>query len=187
MSKRKETLKTVLLITKVFKILALIATVLCFVSAAICIAAGSLVMTLPNYLDANMLDMIMDTADLAYADFGDISLIVLAAAVVSAGQGITFLFATKYAKHILSAGTPFTHEGARKLSILGIIALCVPLGTTLIASIMTIGVSIPTDFSSVVEYGIAVGMILISRFVEYGADLEDEIKAREQVAETVAE
>lgn len=59
------------------------------------------------------------------------------ALIVCVGQAITAKFAEIYFKNVLTAGTPFTFDGARELMRLGIITVCVPLGALILAQIVS--------------------------------------------------
>lgn len=59
------------------------------------------------------------------------------AMIVCIGQAVTAKFAERCFSHELDAGTPFTTDGAKELLRLGILTICVPLGTQILAQIVS--------------------------------------------------
>lgn len=101
------------------------------------------------------------------------------------GEIVLARFAERYFKNELSDGTPFTLTGAAEMKRLGILTICISLGSVILAEIayqifdyafngvadMHIG-----DYSSV---GLGIAFIIMSVVFSYGASLEKEKGKRE--------
>lgn len=133
----KSTLSTIQVLFKLGKILSTIALI-CSVAAAslslagiICLAAGAEKVfkiggvTIHGII-ANKAGMTTDQMISALS----VCLIVFAAEAVLAW------FAKNYFKRELAAGTPFTLEGAKELTRLGILTIALPLGANIAAAIV---------------------------------------------------
>ena len=55
--------------------------------------------------------------------------------IVMAGEAVLSRFAAGYFAQALADGTPFRAESARSLLRLGILTICIPLGTQILAEI----------------------------------------------------
>lgn len=102
----------------------------------------------------------------------------LAAGIVSCiGEMILAKFAIHYFDRELADGTPFTFEGAKELLRLGILTICIPLGTHIAAKIVYAIVSAFTDninsfdVSNETSVSLGVMFIVISLICKYGAVL----------------
>lgn len=104
-------------------------------------------------------------------------------AVVCAGEGVVARFAEGYFQNELKAGTPFTLAGAKELLRLGILNIAVPIGCTVLGSILE---SIAADLMKVEKFteangffnndasiGLGVMFILGSLLCRYGAELRE--------------
>lgn len=99
--------------------------------------------------------------------------------IVCVGQAVTAKIAERYFAHELAEGTPFTVFGAKKLMNLGIVTICVPLGTMILAQIIS---SIVAEFAGCGEIfkldggdSVALGVmfIVMSLLCRYGAELRE--------------
>lgn len=101
--------------------------------------------------------------------------------IICAGEAVLAKFAEAYFKHELSDGTPFTQKGATELLRLGILTICIPLGTAVIADVVQAVVAglmnTNTDFATDVcfdnEGMVALGVmfIVMSLLCRYGAEM----------------
>ncbi len=98
------------------------------------------------------------------------------AAILCIGQAVTARVAESYFKNELTAGTPFTLSGAKELLRLGIVTICVPLGSiilsrivsSIIAELLACGELFdPNGFDSV---ALGVMFIVMSLLCSYGAE-----------------
>ncbi|MBP3609617.1 MAG: hypothetical protein J6J42_04700 [Lachnospiraceae bacterium] len=96
--------------------------------------------------------------------------------IVCIGQAVLCKFSYRYFKNELSAGTPFTNEGATEILRLGIITLVIPC-VIVIAQEVARNVWFPgiLEFATedMTEMGYGVMFILCSVFFRYGAELEN--------------
>lgn len=95
--------------------------------------------------------------------------------IVCIAQAILCKFSWRYFTNELSAGTPFTMEGAKEVLRLGILIIVIPCVTLvlqeIVASIMLPGVAdVVTEELSELGYGVM--FIVCSVFFRYGAELE---------------
>lgn len=99
--------------------------------------------------------------------------------IICIGQAVVAKFAERYFVHELAEGTPFTMFGAQRLFRLGLVTVCVPLGTIVLAQIVS---SIVAEFCNC-ENGfepdggssvILGAMFMIMSFLcRYGAELRE--------------
>lgn len=98
------------------------------------------------------------------------------AALLCIGQTVTAGVAESYFKNELAAGTPFTLSGAKELLRLGIVTICVPLGSIILSRIVSSVLAEllacgelfnPDGFDSV---ALGVMFIVMSLLCSYGAE-----------------
>ena len=131
-----KTLKTIQALSKLGKILSKIAFIFSVIGFCGCIA-GLLSL---NFGNGGLIKIGGVTLHgLVFENLGfDIKSISAALAgwlIVCAGEAVLAKFAEVYFKNELKAGTPFTLDGAGELQRLGILALAIPLGSSLLGSI----------------------------------------------------
>ncbi len=132
-----KTLNTIQILSKIGKVLSKIVFICCIIGTVGC-AAG--MASLP-FADTGALKiggvtihgLIVNRAGI---DLNSLYPLMTGALIVCIGQAITAKFAEGYFAHELTAGTPFTLTGAKELLRLGIIIICVPLGTQILAEIV---------------------------------------------------
>lgn len=98
------------------------------------------------------------------------------AMIVCVGQAVTAKYAEGYFRHELDAGTPFTLSGAKELFRLGILTICVPLGTLIAAQIISgilagfldCGDAFQPDSADSVTLGVM--FLFMSLLCKYGAE-----------------
>ena len=94
-----------------------------------------------------------------------------------AGEAVLSKFSLLYFRHELEDGTPFTLEGAREMFRLGVLTVCIPFGSLLLAAI-THGV-LAQYLPDVAElkldcdgsFSLGVMFILTSLVCKYGAEI----------------
>ena len=110
---------------------------------------------------------------------GTLYALLAAGAILSTGEGILAKFASRYFERELSDGTPFTIGGAKELQRLGILAICLPLGTQILAQIVnsilshTLAGAEAMNLDSFSSVSIGVMMIVMAQVCKYGAELID--------------
>ncbi len=175
-----KTLNTIQTLSKIGKILSKIVYICCIIGIVGC-AVG--IVSLP-FADTGILKiggvtiygLIVNRAGI---DLNSLYPLMTGAMIVCIGQAVTAKFAERYFSHELTAGTPFTLAGANELLRLGIITICVPLGSLILAQIVS---SIVAEFIGCgeafkIEGGdsVALGVmcILMSLLCKYGAECRE--------------
>ena len=184
-----KSLKTVQTVCKVCKVLAEIAFVLFVVIVALMLAAA--IFTGTGKLDAlvssggvvldDMLQQTGVTQDYMVAVLVCMTIIIAAEAVVAK-------FINVYFKHELKAGTPFTFEGAKEMLRLGIITIAVPVGASLVATIvfgiMAAGSGLDSEFNFEISLGMGLMFLALSPLLKHGTELRLRAQnAEEKLAE----
>ena len=180
-----KTLKTIQTISKVCKILAEIAFVLLIVLAVILVvaavglAAGNTALISAGRADE--LNRLLGQTGLTmeYMVAG-----CVVGALFLAAQAVVAKFANVYFKHELKAGTPFTFAGAKEMLRLGIIALAVPVGTSIVCAIvlavMSASSGVADRISIDVSIGLGVVFLALSPVLKYGAYLAQKAQTAEE-------
>ncbi|MCR5653239.1 MAG: hypothetical protein K6F88_05505, partial [Ruminococcus sp.] len=101
-------------------------------------------------------------------------------AVLCAGECVLAKFAKRYFVNELEASTPFTFDGSKELIKLGILTICIPLGTTILAALIygtmtvvysgNIGEVNLNNFGSV---ALGVTFIIVGLLCRHGAEISD--------------
>ncbi|MBR7040414.1 MAG: hypothetical protein IKI24_01065 [Clostridia bacterium] len=100
--------------------------------------------------------------------------------VLCAGEAVLAKLAQKYFEHELATGTPFTFEGAGELMRLGICAICIPVGTKIVADfVYRVMAHFMKDVAELttgdtVSFSMGIMMIVASLLCRYGAELSKE-------------
>ena len=174
-----KSLKTVMNITKVFKILAIIATVGTFLGAVGCFLSALIIGVLkgePEFVSEmqNMLaelgyefisaDIAINTA-LTTTVYSGITLI---------GSGVCLILSVLLLSTVEKQGTPFSKPVVKTARIYGIIFIAVTIITNIIGSIASAIITAPNAFTPNGNYGFltaGIALIITSFFIDYGADL----------------
>lgn len=172
-----KTLNTIQTISRIGKILSKIIYICCIIGVAGCIVG---MVSIP-FTDTGVLKIGGVTISGLIVNRAGIELnglypLLTGAMIVCIGQCITAKFAELYFKHELSAGTPFTLSGAKELLRLGILTICVPLGTLIVAQIVSsimaawlgCGETFKLDEGDSVALGVM--FIVLSLVCKYGAE-----------------
>lgn len=104
--------------------------------------------------------------------------------IICAGEIVLAWFAKNYFINEQMAGTPFTQSGATELKRLGILTICISLGTSMVADIvqeviagmLNVTAAFATDICVDNEASVALGImfIVISLLCRYGAELVED-------------
>lgn len=184
-----KSLRTVQKVCKVCKVLAEIAFVMLVVIVALMLAAAIFAGT--GYFDTLVSSgaLILDDA-IKYSGAAQeyVVAICVAIVIVFSAEAVVAKFINVYFKHELKAGTPFTFEGAKEMLRLGIIAIAVPAGASVISAIyLTIVTADSGDwnFSVKISLGLGLAFIAISPLLKHGTELRLRAQyAEEKLAET---
>ena len=131
-----KTLKTIQTLAKIGKILSKIMFIFCIVGFCGCVV-GILGMVLgaPTLkLGSVTLKSILKTE--AGVTVGTVYAAMAAGMILCVGEAVLAKFAQHYFRREVADGTPFTLAGAKELLRLGILTICLPLGTRIVAEII---------------------------------------------------
>ncbi len=174
-----KSLKTVMNITKVFKILAIIATVGTFLCAVGCFLGALIIGVLkgqPEFVSEmqNMLaelgyefvstDVAISTA-LTTTVYSGITLI---------GSGVCLILSVLLLSTVEKQRTPFSKPVVKTARTYGIIFIAVTIITNIIGSIASAIITAPNAYMPNGNYGFltaGIALIITSFFIDYGADL----------------
>ncbi len=95
--------------------------------------------------------------------------------LICAGEAVLAGFAAKYFKNELSAGTPFTLDGADELKKLGILTIIIPICSNMLANIVCAILSAGKDtgFDNGGSVALGVMFIVAALLCRYGAELSE--------------
>lgn len=171
-----KTLHTIQTLSKIGKVLSKIVYICCIIGFCGC-AAGVAAMLLGAEtikLGGVTLHSILE-AEAGLCE-GAIWSAVAAGAILCTGEFFVARTAHCYFANELAAGTPFTLDGAKELFRLGIITICVPLGSLILAEIVSgiLAGFLNCDDALKIENGgsVALGVmfIVMSLLCQYGAE-----------------
>ena len=175
-----KTLNTIQKLSKIGKVLSKIIFIFCIVNFCVCIVGIlGMVFGAPTLkIGGVTLESILNTE--AEVTVGTVYAAMAVGAILCAGEAILAKFAEHYFKHELSDGTPFTLAGAKKMQRLGILTICLPIGTQIIAEIAHAVIEqimqsvepLRLDNAGSVTLGIM--FIVMSLICRYGADMYEE-------------
>lgn len=174
-----KTLNIIQRLSMIGKILSKIMFIFCIIGFCGCIV-GILSMSLgaPTLkIGSVTLESILNTE--ADVTVGTVYAAMAAGMILCAGEAVLAKFAEHYFKSELADGTPFDFGGAKELMRLGILAICIPIGTQMIAEIVYAvmeqtlhGVApFQLDHSGSVAFGVM--FIVMSLGCRYGAELRE--------------
>lgn len=171
-----KTLKTIQTLSKIGKILSKIMFILCIIGfcgsivGIISMAIGADTLKLGGITLKGILEIDADImTDTVYAAMA-------AGAILCAGEAVLAKFAEHYFGRELADGTPFTLGGAKELLRLGILTICIPIGTQIIAEIVHAVMELtmqgiePLNLNNSGSVSLGVMFIVMSLICRYGAE-----------------
>lgn len=174
-----KTLNTIQILSKIGKILSKIIYICCIIGTVGCaIGMASLPFADTGVLKIGGVTIYGLIVNRAGIDLNSLYSLMTGAMIVCIGQAVTAKFAEGYFAHELTAGTPFTLSGAKELFRLGIVTICVPLGSLILAQIISAivaeligcGEAFKLDGGDSVALGVM--FIFMSLLCRYGAELQ---------------
>ena len=169
MSKSLSILQT---IAKVARIVCKVIFILCLVGGIGCLL-GLLVLLAFGRAALEGFDLLGETPFLT----GTLGCIT--GAVACAGEAVVAYYGERYFAKELTAGTPFTKEGAKEIFRLGLIAIIVSFSCSVIVGIVSgifliFSSTVPEgELSMSVSLGTGLFLLLISVIFQYGAELRE--------------
>jgi len=131
-----KTLKTLQTLSKVGRILSTVVFVICIVGGCLCVAGIISLLVIPEGFrigDVTIQGLIREKTGWNTATcYAALSVGI----VLCAGEAVLAKFAERYFKNERKAGTPFTFDGAKELMRLGILAICISIGTAVVATVI---------------------------------------------------
>ena len=100
--------------------------------------------------------------------------------ILCAGEAVLAKFAEHYFNHELADGTPFSITGAKEMQRLGILTICIPIGTQIVAEIVyavmkqTLQGVAPLQLDNAGSVALGIMFIVMSLICHYGADVYEE-------------
>ena len=175
-----KTLPTIQTLSKIGKVLSKISCIFCLIGAIGC-AVG--LASLP-FADQGIIKIGGESihgliVNRAGIDLTGLYPLLTGILIVCIGQAVTAKFAERYFAHELTAGTPFTQDGAKELMRLGILTICVPLGCLILAEIVSgiLAGFLNCDDLLKIENGGSVALgamfLVMSLLCRYGAEREE--------------
>lgn len=172
-----KTLNTIQKLSKIGKVLSKIMFIFCIIGFCGCIV-GILSMALgaPTLkIGGVTLESILNTE--AEVTIGTVYAAMAAGMILCAGEAVLAKFAEHYFKRELADGTPFNLGGAKEMQRLGILTICVPIGTQIVAEIVyavleqTIHGVAPLELDNGGSVALGVMFLVVSLICKYGAEL----------------
>ena len=172
-----KSLKTIQTLAKIGKVISKIIFILSIVGGVSSIVGIISLACIPEGIrigGTTIYGLIEKSAEM---NIGSMYVYMTVAAVFCAGEAVLCKFAERYFKNELAAGTPFTFEGAKELLRLGILTICIPIGTAIIAGIvyavMSLSFNVVGDMnlSNGASVGMGIAFIIVSVIFRYGAEL----------------
>lgn len=181
-----KSLKTIQILAKAGKILSKITFVFSVICSCLCgVVLICMALGLGNFM-LNGGFVIMNNSALPNNALQVATVWAAMGLIFFAGEAVLAKFAAKYFANELKAGTPFTNAGANELRRLGILTICLPLGSAIIAEI-TGGIiagfmNININSLDEINYGgntVALGImfIVVSVICRFGAETVHNISA----------
>lgn len=177
-----KTLKTIQTLSKIGKVLSRLMFIFCIVGLCGCIV-GILSMALgaPALKFGGVtLESILNTE--AEVTVGTVYAALAVSMILCAGEAVLAKFAEYYFKRELADGTPFSIDGAKEMQRLGILTICIPIGTQIVAEIVhavmeqTMQGVAPLQLDNAGSVALGIMFIVMSLICHYGADVYEERK-----------
>lgn len=131
-----KTLQTIQTISTVGRIVSKVISVFCIVGFCLCIVGiVSLAIGAPTLMigDVTLETFLLNEKE---TSVGTLYATMATCAIGCIGAAVLAKFAVHYFERELADGTPFTVGGAKELFRLGILTICIPIGTQILAQIV---------------------------------------------------
>ncbi len=173
-----KSLKTIQTLAKVGKVLSKIVFILCIVGFCFSLVGLATMIALGEssiVINGETLGSLIETS--SGESLGYLYAVISVGMVLCAAEAVVAKFAENYFRGELADGTPFTFAGAGKMLRLGIICICVSIGSSVVAAIVYNVVCYLTDcsgdfdFSNIGAFSIGIVFIVVSVILRYGAEV----------------
>lgn len=174
-----RSLQIIQVLAKIGKIMSKIIFICCIVGFCGCIV-GIMSLAIGATATLKVGSVTLDSILQAEAHINETTLytIMLVGMLLCAGEAVLAKFAERYFRRELADGTPFHMDGAKELFRLGILTICIPLGTLIAAEILQgilAGVlpNVETmDLKGFDSVDLGVMFMVLSLFCRHGAELQ---------------
>ncbi len=172
-----KTLDYLQTLSKIGKVLSKIVFVCSVIGVFACIL-GIILLSVCNgffLFDGNSVEDILKNE--AKVTIGTLYVTMTACAILCVGEAILSDFAVKYFKNELSYNTPFNLNSAKELLRLGILTICIPIASGIVAQIVqdVMYHAFPDvtklDISEYGSAGMGIAFIIVSLLCRYGAQI----------------
>ena len=174
----KNSLKTIQTLSRIGRVFSKVVWICCIVGAAGCLVGiASLAVGVNEVFKIGGVTIHGLIEYEAGMSIGSMYASMTVGMILCLGELALALFAERYFKNELKAGTPFTFDGANEMKRLGILAICIPVGTSILAQIAYQSIKVfflnvesmhIDDFASI---GLGIAFLVISVLLRYGAQL----------------
>lgn len=172
-----KTLKTIQKLSKVGKILCTVIFILCLVGAIGCVVGIIGLAVIPESIKIGDLTIHGIIEKNAKISMGSLYAVLAMGLVYCIGEAVLCKIAKRYFVNELEAGTPFTFDVAKELIRLGILTICIPVGTTIVAAIVfAVMAQFNSDitdikFSNSISAGLGIMFIITGLICRHGAEV----------------
>lgn len=176
-----KSLQTLQRLSNLGKILSKIVFVFCMVGAGLSIA-GIVCLALDigafkaDYISAG--SIIKNNAGVS---IGTLYATMVMSVILCSGEAVLAKFAEHYFRGEIQDGTPFNFERAKELQLLGILTICIPIGTNLVAAVVYEVISYiygnvaSLDLGNIGSISLGIMFIIMSLVFRYGAECKNDI------------
>ncbi len=173
-----KTLQIIQKLSKIGKVLCKIVFILCIVGFCFCgVGIASLALGAETIkIGSITLESILETE--AELSIGTLFAFMAAAMILCTGEAVLAKFAEHYFKGEIKDGTPFDMQRADELKQLGILTICIPIGTQIVAEIVYAALShiwdnvAPLQLENAGSVALGIMFIVMSLICRYGAERE---------------
>lgn len=181
-----KTLSNILTIFKIAKIFAKVVFILCIVGGAGCLIALT---TLPLVENIVPIQSLVEEE----IEFSSVYPACIAGLITCVGEAIFAFMAEHYFGNVLSAGTPFTFEGAKESFRLGLASIIISVATSVIAGLaipfVAVLVENVSEFDLDASISLSTGLffLFMSLIFKHGAELRASITEEPKQEESTSE
>ena len=177
-----KTLQTIQKLSKIGKVLCKIVFVFCIVGFCFCaVGIASLALGAETIkIGSITLESLLETE--AELTMGTLYTSIIVAMILCSGKAVLAKFAEYYFKGEIEDGTPFNQERAGELKQLGILTICIPIGTQIVAEMVYAALSyiwgntVPLELDNSGSVTLGIMFIVMSLICKYGAEKLDILK-----------
>ena len=172
-----KTLNTIQKLSKIAAVICKVLFILCVVGIVCCAVSLVFLAALPEGFVVNGMTVKAYIEANAKASIGTCYTALAVGIILCVGEAVLCKIAERYFRHELEAGTPFTFEGAKELIQLGILTICIPIGSAIASGIVHAVLSrIMTDVSDLnlnntVSFGMGLAFVFAGLLCRSAAEM----------------